>query len=327
CRGNYARICVEVDLSKPLLSKYRLRRRVRRIDYEGLHTVCYSCGCYGHSQDSCSADQPRQSKVEADVSFDNPIFSQDLDSTDRPEVTEDFGPWMLVKRGGRRNKIMKPTTNSPASTEPPPTGSGKGNRFEIFNESSEKESNEEKDPTDSVAEGISSDKDADLKSVQKENVDPVSELPNGQSVHIVGAEGSGPKSTEPDNRVILGLGNSKEHMSSGGAKDVINVTKVEDPASSVADRALAKTISGPNKSKSKLGSAGEALTNSSLSRRKNPKNGARSSPEGGKAKEGASQSDAFHNRIASLAGSNMEVDSSPKETLCTMGMPKPMELA
>ncbi|CAN1193094.1 hypothetical protein LINPERPRIM_LOCUS28163 [Linum perenne] len=39
-RGNFARLCVEVDLSKPLLSKYRLRRRVRRIEYEGLHTIC-----------------------------------------------------------------------------------------------------------------------------------------------------------------------------------------------------------------------------------------------------------------------------------------------
>ncbi|CAN1241897.1 hypothetical protein LINPERPRIM_LOCUS5150 [Linum perenne] len=34
-RGNFARICVEVDLSKPLLYKYRLRRRVHRIEYEG----------------------------------------------------------------------------------------------------------------------------------------------------------------------------------------------------------------------------------------------------------------------------------------------------
>ncbi|CAN1156557.1 hypothetical protein LINPERHAP2_LOCUS21014 [Linum perenne] len=33
-RGNFARICVEVDLSKPLLSKYRLRGRVGRIEYE-----------------------------------------------------------------------------------------------------------------------------------------------------------------------------------------------------------------------------------------------------------------------------------------------------
>ncbi|CAN1128424.1 hypothetical protein LINPERHAP2_LOCUS4620 [Linum perenne] len=44
-RGNFARICVEVDLCKPLLSKYRLRRRVRRIEYEGLHTICFNCGC------------------------------------------------------------------------------------------------------------------------------------------------------------------------------------------------------------------------------------------------------------------------------------------
>ncbi|CAN1148993.1 hypothetical protein LINPERHAP2_LOCUS16789 [Linum perenne] len=31
-RENFARLCVEVDLSKPLLSKYRLRSRVRRIE-------------------------------------------------------------------------------------------------------------------------------------------------------------------------------------------------------------------------------------------------------------------------------------------------------
>ncbi|CAN1181686.1 hypothetical protein LINPERHAP2_LOCUS35546 [Linum perenne] len=49
-RGNFARICVEVDLSKPLLSKYHLRRRVRRIEYEGLHTICFACGCYEHEE-------------------------------------------------------------------------------------------------------------------------------------------------------------------------------------------------------------------------------------------------------------------------------------
>ncbi|CAN1149067.1 hypothetical protein LINPERHAP2_LOCUS16816 [Linum perenne] len=38
-RGNFSYICVEVDLSKLLLSKCRLGRRVQRIEYEGLHTV------------------------------------------------------------------------------------------------------------------------------------------------------------------------------------------------------------------------------------------------------------------------------------------------
>ena len=30
-RGRYARICVEVDLTKPLVSKFKLRRQIRRI--------------------------------------------------------------------------------------------------------------------------------------------------------------------------------------------------------------------------------------------------------------------------------------------------------
>lgn len=45
-RGKFARLCVEVDLTK--LSKFRLRRKIRRIEYEGIHLVCFNCGRYGH---------------------------------------------------------------------------------------------------------------------------------------------------------------------------------------------------------------------------------------------------------------------------------------
>ncbi|CAN1181079.1 hypothetical protein LINPERHAP2_LOCUS35156 [Linum perenne] len=64
-RGNFARICVEIDLDKPLLSKYRLRRRVRRVEYEGLH--------------SSEGELPR------------------------PELEEEFGPWMLAKKKPKRH--------------------------------------------------------------------------------------------------------------------------------------------------------------------------------------------------------------------------------
>lgn len=40
-RGHYVRICVEVDLTKSLLSKFKLRRHIRRITYEGLHLICF----------------------------------------------------------------------------------------------------------------------------------------------------------------------------------------------------------------------------------------------------------------------------------------------
>lgn len=52
-RGMFARMCVEIDITKPLVSKFKLRRRVRKIEYEGMHLVCFKCGIYGHVKESC----------------------------------------------------------------------------------------------------------------------------------------------------------------------------------------------------------------------------------------------------------------------------------
>ncbi|CAN1801075.1 hypothetical protein LINPERHAP1_LOCUS22802 [Linum perenne] len=43
----------KIDISEKLKSKYRLWRRVRRVEYEGLHVICFNCGIYGHSKDAC----------------------------------------------------------------------------------------------------------------------------------------------------------------------------------------------------------------------------------------------------------------------------------
>ena len=53
-RWLYTQICVEVDLQKPLVSRFMLRRRVRKLEYEGIHLVCFSYGMYGHKKESCS---------------------------------------------------------------------------------------------------------------------------------------------------------------------------------------------------------------------------------------------------------------------------------
>ncbi|XVF66845.1 hypothetical protein PTKIN_Ptkin10aG0070900 [Pterospermum kingtungense] len=56
-RGRYAWLCVEVDLSKPLISKFRLRRKVRRIEYEAMHVVCFNCGKYRHRKEGRIRDR------------------------------------------------------------------------------------------------------------------------------------------------------------------------------------------------------------------------------------------------------------------------------
>ncbi|KAI9118997.1 hypothetical protein K1719_009672 [Acacia pycnantha] len=52
-KGGFARICVEIDLKKPLLPTYMVFGEERSIIYEGLHHVCFTCGKYGHQKNEC----------------------------------------------------------------------------------------------------------------------------------------------------------------------------------------------------------------------------------------------------------------------------------
>ncbi|CAN1273486.1 hypothetical protein LINPERPRIM_LOCUS15066 [Linum perenne] len=132
-RGNFARICVEVDLAKPLLSKYRLHRRVRRIEYEGLHTICFSCGCYGHAQDACDKKAEEELEENSEIMISNPIFQNKAEDP-RPEVEEDFGPWMKVSRSSRKGKrAAQPPLSVPAGS-PEGEASFLGNKFNALSE-------------------------------------------------------------------------------------------------------------------------------------------------------------------------------------------------
>ncbi|XP_057417008.1 uncharacterized protein LOC130711420 [Lotus japonicus] len=56
-RGRFARICVEVDLDKPVVGKVCLENYWYKIEYEGLHVLCSKCGCYGHWSRECQASK------------------------------------------------------------------------------------------------------------------------------------------------------------------------------------------------------------------------------------------------------------------------------
>lgn len=52
-RGQFARICVEIELNKPVIGKVWLRNHWYEVEYEGLHRICSTCGCYGHLTREC----------------------------------------------------------------------------------------------------------------------------------------------------------------------------------------------------------------------------------------------------------------------------------
>jgi hypothetical protein len=41
--GKYARLCVQVDLTKPLLTMFTIKGRKYNMEYEGLHMLCLTC--------------------------------------------------------------------------------------------------------------------------------------------------------------------------------------------------------------------------------------------------------------------------------------------
>lgn len=120
-RGRFARMCIEVDITKPLLAYYKLRGKVRAIEYEGIHLVCFHCGMYGHTSDACSnndsmkekqrppeeddaggttAPVPGQTRKESSAKGNDQYMEEK--SVISVENPGGFGPWMLANRSNRR---------------------------------------------------------------------------------------------------------------------------------------------------------------------------------------------------------------------------------
>ena len=73
-RGKFARICVEIDLTKPVIGKVMLEDDWYKIEYEGLHVICTKCGCYGHRSSECMRPEPMaQAKTAEKLDELNPM--------------------------------------------------------------------------------------------------------------------------------------------------------------------------------------------------------------------------------------------------------------
>ena len=51
--GKFARVVVEINLSKPLISQFTIDGRLRRVKYEDLPIICFQCDKYDHSKEGC----------------------------------------------------------------------------------------------------------------------------------------------------------------------------------------------------------------------------------------------------------------------------------
>ncbi|XP_050222064.1 uncharacterized protein LOC126672161 [Mercurialis annua] len=103
-RGKFARIAVELDLSKPLVSQFCLDGKVQFVEYECLPRICFNCGRFGHTKDHCPdiiiANIPPTVSSGIRVEPENVMPAAEVAKPENPN----FGPWMIVGKRG------KPTT-------------------------------------------------------------------------------------------------------------------------------------------------------------------------------------------------------------------------
>lgn len=113
-RGQFTRLSVEIDLTKPLLSKFWLKGRIWRIQYEGLRMVCFKCGKLGHNEEACN---PAISTNSDSMAVDRVAQEEQMalaNANPRPEEKEDFGSWMLVKKPIRK-RYARPEKTAPVT--------------------------------------------------------------------------------------------------------------------------------------------------------------------------------------------------------------------
>lgn len=106
-KARFARLAVKLDLTKPLVSMIKLDGLTQLVEYEGLPTICYSCGWYGHLEDACTIKAQRAVSSSAPVprQLDVPHTPASQGPKERAPNERDgqlFGEWMQVLPRHRR---------------------------------------------------------------------------------------------------------------------------------------------------------------------------------------------------------------------------------
>ncbi|KAI8000183.1 hypothetical protein LOK49_LG09G01631 [Camellia lanceoleosa] len=117
-RRKYARVCVEVELRKPLVSQFTIGKNTYITEYEHLHSVCFSCGRERHVKHVCTeiptmeADKQRHevgregNQSKEDEAQTRLGLNSDTKMGEPSQVR--YGPWMKVTNQKRNMKGPRP---------------------------------------------------------------------------------------------------------------------------------------------------------------------------------------------------------------------------
>jgi len=92
-RGRFTRFCVQVNLDESITKLLKMGRIEQLMQYEGLNSLCFGCGCVGHRVEKCPYTV-RTPVGKGDV--DGAGKKEEFQSQFGAEEGETFGLWVLV---------------------------------------------------------------------------------------------------------------------------------------------------------------------------------------------------------------------------------------
>ncbi|KAI9124767.1 hypothetical protein K1719_004094 [Acacia pycnantha] len=95
-RGKFARMCVQLDLTKPLVPQFEVEGQVLSIVYESLGLLCTKCWIFGHRRDGCEEFHKRATEVHIDVEVTEGVRKEAAHSEVKKEL------WQIVQRPRRQ---------------------------------------------------------------------------------------------------------------------------------------------------------------------------------------------------------------------------------
>ena len=116
-RGRFARVCIQIDVEKPLVTAILLGKAEQPVTYEGIQKLCFGCGRLGHRREACPYSiRPSSPIREAEIGMNgkddevtckereqcktNVEVGPKLVQSDVPKDVQDtsYGPWVVVAR-------------------------------------------------------------------------------------------------------------------------------------------------------------------------------------------------------------------------------------
>ncbi|KAI9079254.1 hypothetical protein K1719_038739 [Acacia pycnantha] len=91
-RGKFARMCVELDLTKPLVPSFSVEGQKFSVVYESLNNLCTNCGWFGHSKEVCEGFHKAKAEEGMEVESQGDLRNDEGVKEDTKEV------WKTVQR-------------------------------------------------------------------------------------------------------------------------------------------------------------------------------------------------------------------------------------